>query len=134
MSSDDTKHLWEYDHPYYCSEGNYLAQPIEHPECWQTYDSWQDFHEDWGNADPDLNLIFRWDWYAPHLEFPEDYPDGREEHILRLYLMLQRKAFNKSIYVSVTPADEPAIREFLQQRAKTIAAIWEPLVTLGSEA
>lgn len=93
------KHLWEYDHPYYCNEGNYLASPVRDAElnCWQEYESWQDFHDDWGDTDPDLNLVFRWDWKAWHLEWPEDYPDeeGRtERHQLLLYFMLQRKAFS----------------------------------------
>lgn len=127
--SNNTKHLWEYDHPYYCAEGNYLASPVRDAEldCWQKYESWQDFHDEWGSTDPDLNLIFRWDWHAWHLEYPEDHPEG-EAHELSLFLMLQRKAFNKSINVAVTAEDEPAVREWLQQRAKTIAAIWEPLI------
>lgn len=123
----DDKHLWEYDHPYYCSEGNYLARPLENPDCWQKYASWQGFIEEWGDSDPDLNLFFRWDWHAWHLEYPEYYPDG-EKHELHLFVMLQRKAFNKSIKVTVTADDEPAVREWLQGRARTIAAIWEPLI------
>lgn len=127
--SDEQKHLWEYDHPYYCNEGNYLASPVRDAslDCWEKHDSWQSFFEDWGDSDPDLNLIFRWDWHAHHLEYPEDYPDG-EKHELQLFLLLQRKAFNKSISVSLTPDDEPAVRKWLQERAKTIAAIWEPMI------
>jgi hypothetical protein len=124
--ADDTKHLWEYGHPYYCNEGNYLARPLEHPDCWQEYDSWREFLDEWGDSDPDLNLVFRWDWHARHLEYPEDYPE--ETHVLKLFLMLQRKAFNKSVEVAVTAADEPAVRDWLQGRAKTMAAIWEPLI------
>ena len=129
----EQKHLWEYDHPYYCNEGNYLASPVRDAElnCWQEYESWQDFYDDWGDTDPDLNLLFRWDWKAWHLEWPEDYPDeeGRtEQHQLLLYFMLQRKAFNKSIYVTLTADDEPAVRKWLTQRARTMAAIWSPLL------
>jgi hypothetical protein len=25
------KHLWEYGHPYYCNEGNYLHSPTRDP-------------------------------------------------------------------------------------------------------
>jgi hypothetical protein len=33
-----TQHLWEYDHPYYCAEGNYFKiGQHEH------FASWQDF-------------------------------------------------------------------------------------------
>lgn len=125
---DDTKHLWEYYHPYYCSEGNYLARPLEHPDCWEEHDSWQSFFEAWGDSDPDLNLVFRWDWHAWHLEFPEDYPSGGEKHELQIFFMLQRKAFNKSVSIAVTPADEADVRAWLRGRAKTVAAIWQPLL------
>lgn len=123
------KHLWEYDHPYYCNEGNYLASPVRDAEldCWGKCDSWADFVDEWGNSDPDLNLVFRWDWHAHHLEWPEDYPDG-EHHVLSLFFMLQRKAFNKSVQVSVTAEDEPAVREWLQERARSMIAIWSPFM------
>lgn len=131
--SDDIKHLWECGHPYYCSEGNYLASPVRNADldCWEEHASWASFIEDWGSSDPDMNLFFRWDWHAWHLEYPEEYPE--EKHELKLFVMLQRKAFNKSITIAVTEADEPAIREWLQQRAKTVAAIWEPFLEAEPE-
>ena len=126
--TDDIKHLWEYDHPYYCNEGNYLASPVRNADldCWEKQDSWASFIEAWGNSDPDLNLVFRWDWKAWNLEYPEDYDE--EHHVLTVFFMLQRKAFNKSVEITVKPEDEPAVREWLQERARTITAIWEPLI------
>ena len=53
----DTKHLWEYDHPYYCSEGNYYSN-----DCHHTFCSWEDFDAEWGDSDlalaalPDVDL------------------------------------------------------------------------------
>lgn len=127
QSTTTEKHLWEYDHPYYCNEGNYLASPVRDAEldCWAKYESWQDFYEEWGESDPDYNLVFRWDWHAMHLEWPEDYPGG-EHHVLKIFLLLQRKAFNKSAEIRVAADDEPAVREWLEERAKTMAAIWAP--------
>ncbi|WKW86341.1 hypothetical protein SEA_BUDSKI_64 [Gordonia phage Budski] len=124
------KHLWEYDHPYYCEEGNYLASPDRHShlDVWEQHGSWQSFIDAWGPTDPDLNLVFRWDWHAWHIEYPDDYPDGTEKHELSIYFMLQRKAFNKSVTVSVTADDEPHVRAWLTQRAQTIVSIWEPLI------
>lgn len=124
------KHLWEYDHPYYCEQGNYLASPAKHGylDVDQNYATWADFMEDWGNTDPDLNLVFRWDWHAWHIEFPEDYPDGAEKHQLDLFFMLQRKAFNKSVSITVTEDDEPAVRAWLTRRAQAMVALWEPLI------
>lgn len=129
-----TKHLWEYDHPYYCNEGNFLYSPVRHADVTvhQVFDSWQEFKDSgWIDNDRDLNLLFRWDWRAWHLEYPEDYPDedgATERHELLLFFMLQRKALNRSISVAVTEADEPEVRAWLSECAKTVAALWEPLL------
>lgn len=63
------KHLWEVKHRYYCNEGNYFSSD---PSLGPRYKAFADFMEEWGDADPDYNLIFRWDWvegedagYAP---------------------------------------------------------------------
>lgn len=128
------KHLWEYDHPYYCNEGNYLHSPYKQPdvESHSVFDSWQAFKDaGWPETDPDLNLLFRWDWKAWHLEFPEDYPDENgftERHVLQLYFILQRKAFNRSIHVNVTEADEAEVRTWLASRADTMRTTWAPFL------
>lgn len=128
------KHLWEYDHPYYCETGNYLHSPYQKPDIisHEEFPSWAEFKESgWMETDPDLNLVFRWDWHAHHIEFPGDFPDeeGRtEHHELELFLVLQRKAFNRSISIEVTEADEPEVRAWLVERARTIVSLWEPLV------
>lgn len=133
MSAD--KHLWEYDHPYYCAEGNYLYAPYQHAGrviVHEGFDSWRHFKAvGMFDADRDLNLLFRWDWHAWHLEDPENFPDG-EAHELHLFFMLQRKAFNRSATVSVTPADEREVRAWLEECAETVRAIWAPLLGASS--
>ena len=69
------KPLWEYEHPYFCEEGNYLHSPARH-----------------------------------------GYLDVAEQH-------------DKSVSVDVTADDEPAVRAWLTNRAKTITQIWEPLIS-----
>ena len=44
-----------------------------------------------------------------------------------MYWVLQRKAILRSTVCVVTEADEPAVRAWLAERARTIAAIWEPI-------
>lgn len=51
-----SKHLWEVDHPYYCSEGNYFERG-----CHAAYSRWQDFIAEQGDCDLDMNLVFRFD-------------------------------------------------------------------------
>ncbi|MEU1761143.1 hypothetical protein [Micromonospora sp. NPDC005652] len=121
--------LWETSHPYYCNEGNYYARPDEglHEE----YDSWAEFYEAWGYSDEDMNLVFRWDWQVPD---PNDYEPGEQipSERLAVFWVLQRKAILRSTECVVTRDDEPAIREWLTKRAKTVAAIWAPLLTEAS--
>lgn len=113
--------LWEINHPYYCNEGNYFERGMH-----EVYQSWADFYEDWGTNDPDLNLVFRWDWKRAD---PTDYADDEEVPPDRLfaYWVLQRKAILRSTECVITEADEPAVRAWLAERAKTIAAIWQPI-------
>lgn len=111
------KMLWEANHPYYCSEGNYFAAD-QH----DTYSSWGDFLEEWDGSDLDQNLLFRWDWREG-----EDWNVPEGEARLFLFFMLQRKARNLSCEVAVSREDEPAIREWLSVRWKLLRLMWEPL-------
>ena len=118
------KHLWEYDHPYYCNEGNYYSN-----DCHDVFESWAEFVESgMFDADRDLNYLFRWDWKAWHPEYPEDFPEGERPHVLLLFFVLQRKAILRSQEVVVSEADEPAVRAWLAECAKTTQALWEPLL------
>lgn len=136
--------LWEPEHPYYCTEGNYRANLYKNPEVLVSHDSWAEFKgyrdpelmgkgldflaEGYYTSDPDLNLLFRWDWITPDLS---DY--GPDEDIpnpsLLLFFVLQRKADLRTVIIrNITEADEPDIREWLTERAKTIRAIWAPIL------
>ncbi|WP_406143255.1 hypothetical protein [Streptomyces anulatus] len=124
--------LWETDHPYYCTEGNYYRNGNH-----LTYDSWADFHAEWGELDPDMNLVFRWDWNTPD---PTDYcpPDcaGHKDGdcdeapgpTLQVFWVLQRKAILRSTECAITEADEPAVRAWLTERAAHMRLLWEPLL------
>lgn len=120
MSS--ARHLWEYDHPYYCNEGNFFQHGLH-----ERYESWDDFHAEWGDADPDLNLVFRWDWKRAD---PDDYEPGADlpPDKLLVHWVLQRKAILRSTECVVTEADEPAALAWLTERAITLRAIWDPVL------
>lgn len=125
--TDTATHLWGIDHPYYCEEGNYYVPGTRWHEVHNEYPSWADFLEEWGDSDPDRNLVFRWDWRRPD---PDDYDEDDEMPGDRLwiYWVLQRKALLRSTVCDVTEADEPAVRAWLADRARTITALWAPLL------
>lgn len=117
-----SKKLYETDHPYYCEEGNYFSQ-----DCSGEYDTWQDFLDEWGDVDEDMNQIFRWDWN----EYDPDEFEGSDTvlgAVLIIHRVLQRKAILRSDRVIVSKADEPAVRKYLEPYAQNMKAIWEPLL------
>ena len=126
-ATEQTTHLWEAGHPYYCTEGNFYKNGLA-----DRFESWADFLEAWGDSDHDMNLVFRWDWQRPDLE---DLDEGEEPEpeSLQIFWVLQRKAILRSTRCIVTAEDEPAVKAWLAERAKTIAALWAPLDLRGTD-
>lgn len=118
--AEEVKHLWEIDHPYYCSENNYFNNT-----CHSSFKSWQDYLYERGEEDLDMNLIFRWDWIIEPENYNADpyYRDG----LFEIFYMGQRKGLSTSVFVEVCKNDEEKIKEFLKERWLKIKAIWEPL-------
>lgn len=120
-------HLWEIDHPYYCEEGNFYKTGLANQ-----FGSWSEFTETWFcQGDHDQNLVFRWDWISwrrhPDPGLRSDSPD-----VLLLFFVLQRKPILCSARIQITDDDEPAVRDWLEERAKTMAANWAPVALLQS--
>lgn len=116
--------LWDTDHPYYCTEGCYYKNGHHND-----YESFDEFLDEWDDADLDLNLISRWDWWEGE---ENEIEEGKTQ--LRIYYMMQRKAFPHSICIDVTRDDEPRIREWLAVRAAHMAKLWEPFLSPASLA
>ena len=115
------KHLWEVNHPYYCNLGNYYSN-----EPGAEFKSWADFLAEYGDADFDYNLLFRFDWKEeedrPH-KGDDNYRNGR----LEIFWMGQRKGLYNFSIIEVCRADEPAVIEFLKPRWEHMKRLWEPL-------
>lgn len=122
------KKLWEIDNPYYCSEGNYYSR-----EPYHAYSSWKEFADTMGKSDGELNLLFRWDWQAPHVDGDSDNDfdwqgdENYRDSTLKLFWVMQRKGIFACHEISVCRADEPAIRAWLVERMRHILAFWGPL-------
>jgi hypothetical protein len=109
-------HLWEPDHPYYCQEGNFYKNG-----CHYVAGSWRAFHDEVKDWDPDKNLLFRWDWHEP------GFDEWEGAALLSTFWVGQRKAARWSYECPVTQPDEPEVRAWLEQCAKTITALWAPI-------
>lgn len=126
-------HLWEVNKPYYCEASSYFSSERECKTKFE-YNSFDEFLEEWEDADYDMNLLFRWDWIAVDEYDEEDeiipVPEGQEpNYVLRLYYMLQRKGYKVSCHVTVTQADEQRVIEYLKPRI----AYMKDLVSLPAE-
>lgn len=134
-TTNDARHLWEVDHPYYCNEGNWFSNS---DKCHAHYNRWQDFLSEQGDADLDMNLVFRFDWIPPYEDDDSEKPiawQGDEyyrDSILKLFYMGQRKGLYRWATVDVCRKDEQAVREWLQVRWNHMRTLWEPLSSQGA--
>jgi hypothetical protein len=126
----ESKHLWEVEHPYYCSGTNYYVSSDRADETVFTYKSWPEFLTEMADADLDMNLLFRWDWQEGEKHgvkpFNGDiyYRNGR----LKLFYMAQRKGFHTCAMVDVCRADEPSVIGYLKPRLTHLLSLWAPLI------
>jgi hypothetical protein len=117
------KHLWEIDHPYYCSTSNYFSN-----ECNKNFKSWNDFIEAEGESDFDYNYLIRFDWREgedndlPAYNGDDYYRNG----VLELFWVSQRKGLFRSNTIEVCRKDEKEILEFLKKRWAYINHLWQP--------
>ena len=116
--------LWEADHPYYCNLGNYYSN-----DCGARYKTWSEFIASEGDADLDMNLVFRWDWINMDESdnWPSDerpYSTGDELHI---FTVQQRKGVVAEITIVVERSEEPQVIAWLQPRWEHLQRLWQPL-------
>jgi len=120
-------HLWEVNHPYYCNESNFYAPGNDQPT--QRYKRWSEFLVGEGEADLDMNLVFRWDWQegedygAGEYNGDDNYRNGK----LLIFFMGQRKGLYRWAEIEVCRADEPSVLGYLRPRWEYMRKLWEPL-------
>lgn len=92
--------------------------------------SWADFVDEGMHSAPlGLNFLYRWDWHAWHLEFPDDYPNGETRWELELFWMMPRKGIMARSVIAVTPDDEPDVRAWLGKHWDYMRGLWQPLAS-----
>ncbi len=104
-------------HPYHCNVGCYYAGSTSVTEWF----SWKSFSEEMGDANVDLNLVFRWDW-APAGEYYGLAAQQRNRS-----MMHQRKGQFHVHTIYVDNVDEPAIRAWLEPHWKRLQEMWMPI-------
>ena len=131
-SKSSETYLWGVEHPYYWNEGSFHERGMH-----VRHDSWADFIQEMGDADEDLNLVCRWDWKQDE---PDEDEDGAATPVpagtgtLKVFYVVQRKAYTFSHEVAVTAADEPAVRAWLEQKWRHLQRLWAPLAPVAADA
>lgn len=117
------KHLWDVEHPYYMTEGNYFSN-----DCHSRFDAWAGFMSQFGDCDMDYNYVVRWDWREGDGWGLGDYNGDDYYRHARLFVQFvgQRKATLWSAEIHVCRADEPAIIEWLMPRFEYARTMWAP--------
>ena len=103
-----------------------------------SYETFDEFLEEWHNADLDMNMIFRWDWERLNsAEYEKEFcelPDKESLNKcgvysrLKLFYMMQRKGCKKFVSVEkMEDADHDKVVEFLLPRLEYIKKLWSPL-------
>lgn len=118
------KHLWDTNHPYYMTEGNYYSN-----DCHLEYKSWSEFLANWGDSDMDYNWFVRWDWREGDDWGLGDYngDDNYRHAQFVMQVVLQRKAKLQSVSISVCRNDESEILKFLEPRWDYMKTMWSPV-------
>lgn len=110
-------------HNYYCNLGNYHSN-----DSLQEFESFDDFLEEYGDADIDYNLIFRWDVKEVEEDDEEDRSENHSGYFMEVFFMQQRRGhFVPSLIKEVTERDVPKIVKLLKKHRKYLNEIWAPL-------
>lgn len=102
-------------HPYYASDSNYYSNDAS-----ITYDTMGDFLAEFGEADIDMNLIYRWD-----VKKNEDEDD---KYYAQIFIIMQRKGIYTPIMVKdFKQKDVAAFVALIQKHKAKLLEIWKPI-------
>jgi hypothetical protein len=100
------------DHDYYASDSNYYSN-----DAGQKWNTFQDFYDEYQDADIDMNLIYRWDIKK----------DDDENLYMEIFIIHQRKGIYAPHFIeSVSESDFENIQKLLQPHLDKLAKIWLP--------
>jgi hypothetical protein len=107
------------DHQYYCSDCNYYSN-----DAGASYESWEDFYEEYKDSDIDYNLVFRWD-----IKRQVDEEENQTGFYLEVFVMQQRKGkFTPLLIQNIKEENVPEIISFLTPRFEHLKKLWEPFI------
>ena len=102
-------------HPYYCSDNNYSDSKAQ-----VRFDTASEFLAEYGDADIDLNLFFRWD--------VSEIEEGTGRYCAEVFCIKQRKGIFQPIQISRIFDDEAdAFAALMSKHLQRLIEMWKPL-------
>ena len=107
------KRLCDYQHHSECSDTNFYAAKAK-----MIYPNFEEFYQEFADADVNMNLIFRWDIRTNE--------DGSK--YCQIFFIQQRKGvFLPARINNFEEADEADLKELLKAHWKYLKDIWMPI-------
>ena len=107
------------EHPYYCNESNYFSR-----DAGEVFDTATEFLDEWGDADIDMNLVFRWDVKLVDDDQPE------LGYCAEVFIMQQRKGIFMPVQISkISEAEAERFMKYLELHRQRLIELWAPLST-----
>lgn len=109
-------------HDYYCSEMNFYSN-----EPSGEFENFEEFLEEFADADVDMNLVFRWDVREYNESGREDEELFKDGYYMEIFMMLQRKGIYKPIFIKeVSDKDASNIKKYLKKHHEKLMSLWKP--------
>jgi hypothetical protein len=121
-TTDQARHLWEYDHPHYGADG-YRVECASFAELREYVDA----------SDEDMNRIYRWDWVDYTQPYADDmFLDGedRSGQMFTVYAVMPRKERCISWTCPISYDQEPEVLAWLRgpRVLGALRGLWAPLL------
>ena len=111
------------DHDYYCSDNSYYRLNFE-----TNYKTFKDFYNEMGNADCDMNLVFRFDIKSRD---ENEIEGDTSKYFMEIFMVHQRKGRFVPFFIeNVYETDFELMKEYLQRKYAKIQQIWSPFSVL----
>jgi hypothetical protein len=82
------------------------------------WEDWEEFYDEFHDADIDMNLVCRWDIFKKR--------DGN--YFMKIFMIYQRKGYIRAHYIDlVVGTDVPSIIGFLERHYAKLQQIWKPI-------
>jgi len=106
-------------HDYYCSDSSYYGLNFK-----THYKTFESFYNEMGQADEDMNLVFRYDIKE---RSATELKEGLSKFYMEVFIVHQRKGRFVPFFIeNIEESDFELINEYLSKKYLKLMNIWKP--------